>query len=300
VTWEIYEATQPRRLLRTEQGNPVALHFTSMGLYSVVAKSGDQVLGEVPKIAVQPDFALRKKVIQGYQMVLRPTLTEDALAVPTQWDWTITDPLGTAQTKRSQDGSLVYVFKEIGVYKVQLSVAYQVSGGTEVVAAGPDRMIEVVRDTLPGLALNPNPSFEEPFEAGIVGWTLVSGHVTVDPKVAYNGGQSVKITGPTDATGSYAAQKFVLQSGGHYTVTARVRGRAVSGRERMELRFRSATKDEYIAKLIRTSDTWSGDFDWQKLELSFEAPADEFILEIYLSLEGRGTVWFDQCIVSQH
>jgi hypothetical protein len=71
----------------------------------------------------------------------------------------------------------------------------------------------------------------------------------------------------------------------------------VSGTERLEVRFRSATTGDYIRGPIRSTDSWTGAFDWQRLDVSFEAPADEFVIEIYLSLDGKGTIWFDQCVL---
>lgn len=293
VTWELYDAAHPERLLQLAQGSASALSAPGLGVYRLVAKSGDKQIA-VKDIAVAADFSARKSVVQGYQHALRPSANGSTSGTPLTWEWVFTDPLGRQSVEQSESGLVRHVFGEIGVNRVQLVAVYTLKDGSQMRAAGPEKVVEVVRDSgPPNPPVNPNPGFEE----GLAGWTLV-GKGELAQGVAFSGKNSVKFSGPADGKTTYATEQFLLISGGRYIASFRVRGRAVSGWQQIELRFRSTTTDEYLREPVKATEYFAEDFDWQKVEVSFEAPAQPHIVEVYLRFSGKGTVWFDACYIS--
>lgn len=304
LVWLIHDRQVPGQPVATFTGRAaVTFQPPAPGVYLVEVRDGERRLSQRKEITVYQTVQSPSEALLAQPLRLEAGPAPAELAGRSYlWIWEIADGRGQVVERTTRQPWLDYVFPQDGVYAVRLAVLVRVEGSFDLLIRPP---AEVRKEIKVSRYLVPEPdrivyqsSFEEEARGWPVDWTLV-GPAAYDREMGFHGMRSVRLQDLPDER-SYAIATVPLEGGRRYRVTVWAKGSEVAegAVQILEARFRSMRDDSYLMPGRRVVQAWHGDFEWQQLALEFTLPdAEGANLEIYLKAVGRGSVWFDSCVV---
>jgi hypothetical protein len=145
-----------------------------------------------------------------------------------------------------------------------------------------------------------NGGFDHTTIYGPLGWELSlpqsTSRVEYSPTEGYSSGPCIKIVASDEAHGdaSGALQRNIhLLSGTTYSLECMAKGQDVAGAAELRLIFGNQdTEDFKLGEHVAKTES-DGAFAWRKISAEFTVPAGASGAHLHLSLNGSGTVWFD-------
>lgn len=296
VQWTVKDVVDSYRVLKVGSGPTVDFQAPAPGQYTFEATYRGHVI--TGTLGVYADFSLPSEGLKDTFIQLAPSgrITQ---RTGVKYAWQIQSPTGQTETLTSDTGKILFRLRETGIYRITLQTILSITEKGAVIESIP-KAIEVFDIPIPSVdaAVNPNPSFELLLNNGPAAWTIVSPADVTVAQTAFRGQLSLQAVGSSESPVK-AMQQFFVERGAKYRAQVWVRGYKTSGSPpALEIRFRSRTSDSYVAPEIMTSQPWSGSYEWQRLVIEFRTPSNvDTTLEVRLSFAGKGTVWFDYCVV---
>ncbi|MGE5560118.1 MAG: protein kinase domain-containing protein [Chloroflexota bacterium] len=294
--WELRDTQQPGRLVGAATGATAELKAHDIGLFSVTASAPELEQPVSAQVAVSQTLPLEPVVALGSTAFARPSPEYMGRDKSVEYEVTITSPQGETRTITGQK-SFTFHYQEVGAYQIDLTTLITANGETVRVKA-PSQVVEVVKYLIipPERIINANPGFESDQGNGApASWTLTAGAVW-EKKTVRQGARAIGF----DFGPAYVTETVQLTRGTKYRLSVWVKGQNLKlNQPPVTLMFRSRHNEQYVASPV-TSQAVSGTFDWRILIVDFVAPSKaESNLEIYLTYDGTGTIWFDMCALER-